>query len=654
MIRTIALTAALVFPASTPRDGFDVTRYELDVRLGESDLAVTATVHAEGRPPERWVLELVAEMAVTSVESGGVPVAFERSGPQLALDGTAIAVANGAFDVTLRCEGAPSERFSPERGGYVRSAVGAVITYVRSQVAWYPRVARDPALYSITVDAPEEREVRTAGDFGAPRAGAGRRIWTFTTPAPIDRAGLVAGPWRTVSSGTFDSLVSPGHEKNAEALLALARAALEFHAADLGALARPRFALVEMPREFGEGSGYSECGYLLLGPGAFEAGAGASWVKGFLAHEAAHQWWGMEGLFSDFANESLAEYSMLRFLRATEGEAAAAPARRSAIERVVASAEAGKELALGEIRGWGGGLDPATYEAHAYGKAMLVLAMVERSIGAEKMSKLLARFFAAARERRVGWSDLRAALCAASKEARAIVEQWEAPGIPRVRAEHEVKKAGGTWRVTGTLVQAGTAAPFRMTVPIVALCGDESVEAEVQLSRGEAKFKLTAPAEPDAIVVDPDWQLLVARDVATVSKEAFEAAMKVANSPGEADPAVLARAIADLRRALASASLTSGEEGAAHTGLGRCLFRSGELDAAGKELEAALGLGAGGPFHRGWAHLRLGCIADLAKDRTAALEHYQAVIDASGSSGSTVEKAKAFLERPYRGYGKDG
>jgi hypothetical protein len=83
-------------------------------------------------------------------------------------------------------------------------------------------------------------------------------------------------------------------------------------------------------------------------------------------------------------------------------------------------------------------------------------------------------------------------------------------------------------------------------------------------------------------------------------------------------------------------------------------FRLGHLEEAEKELLEALRLGAGGPFHRGWVHLRLGCVADLRGDRKAALEHYGKVAKADGSSKAAAEKAKSFLDKAYRGFAKDG
>lgn len=558
----------------------DVISYEVAVELRGNDLAVATTIAATGKAPAQWRLELAPEMKVLAAEAGGKPVPFTAQGGEFVLDlAKTAAVTARELAVAIRCEGAPSERFSKERGGYVRSAVSSDLVYVRSQVPWYPRAANDPAKHTITVDATAGWQVRSAGDFAPPQPKDGRAVWTFATKNPIDRAGLAAGPWQIVRDGASDALVTAPHADAASAMIAKARETMAFHGGDLGPPARERFTLVEMPESFGTGSGYSECGYILLGPGAFEAGPGVAWVARFLAHETAHQWWGQDGLFADFANEMLAEYSAFRCVRAAGAEAG--NRMRSAVREQLGKAVAsGKGVALGSIEGWGGGMDAGTYEVHAYQKGMLLLAAVEDAVGDERMRAGLRQFLAAARKTRVGWKDLRQALCALGPKAKAAVETWEQPGIP-----------GG--------VEAPTAA-------------------------------------------------------AAEAKQALEAGMKVANSPREADPRVLAEALAKLRLARNAKELSDGEQAAAQTGIGRCLFRLGKHDEARKELEAALALGAGGPFHRGWVHLRLGNLDDLGGKRKDALAHYQAVLDNKGASKTTVEMAKKFLEQAYRGFAKDG
>ncbi|HEU4420305.1 MAG TPA: M1 family aminopeptidase [Planctomycetota bacterium] len=576
-----AVPFAVLLCLSRAAAQLDVTSYDLAVELRGNDLAVAASIEATGKVPAQWRLELAPQMKVLSAEAGGKAVPFTVRGSELVLDFAKAGAATGTkVAVAVRCEGAPSERFSKERGGYVRSAVAPDLVYVRSQVPWYPRAADDPAEHKITVDAPADWQVRCAGDFTAPQPKDARAVWTFATKGPIDRAGIAAGPWQVVRDGASDALVTAPHAQAASAMVAKARETIEFHARDLGPLALERFTLIEMPESFGSGSGYSECGYILLGPGAFEAGPGAGWVARFLAHETAHQWWGQDGLFSDFANEMLAEYAAFRCVRATAGAEAGNRMRSAARERLGKAVAGGKVVALGSIEGWGGGMDAETYEVHAYHKGMLLLAAVEDAVGDERMQAGLRQFLDAARKTRAGWKDLRRALCALGPNAKEVVETWERPGLP-----------GGV--------------------------------------------------EPPPAG-------------ASEAKAAFEAGMKIANSPKEADPKVLAEALAKLRLARNAKELGDGEQAAAQTGIGRCLFRLGKHDEAAKELGAALALGAGGPFHRGWVHLRLGNIDDLRGKRKDALVHYQAVLDNKGASKTTIEMAKRFLEKPYRGFAQDG
>lgn len=159
---TLLLLVAL---AAFSRGDVDVVRYEVSVHIADTSLDVTTTRHAAGEPPDEWRLELVPEMSVTSAECDGSAIRYERSGAQLVLQGGSIPTSNGEFRVTIRCSGAPEERFSAERGGYVRSVV----------------------------DAPGDRQVRTAGDFGPPRSVGGRGTWSFTTDLTDHRGAQAPG-----------------------------------------------------------------------------------------------------------------------------------------------------------------------------------------------------------------------------------------------------------------------------------------------------------------------------------------------------------------------------------------------------------------------------------------------------------------------------
>ena len=655
VLGVLAVTSGGALGAPPP-GGPDVVRYDLEVAIREKDLLETVTIRAEGLVPSEWSLDLVPEMKVLSAEAGGkaVPCGVSGSGVLLHVAGGAGAD-GGSFAVTLRLEGSPREE--NRSMGFVRSAVAPGLVHIRSQVPWYPRVPDDPAIVRTVVDAPANLQVRAAGSFAPPEAKGDRALWTFETKDPVDRAGLAAGAWKSLERPRggvlFDALYTAGHEKGAEALLAAAGAAFEFYGKRLGPLPWKRLTLVEMPKEFGPSSGYCEEGYILLGPDPFEPAGAAAWVPQGIAHEVAHAWWGHAVPVSDFASESLAEFSSLLALREAKGEEAARGMREAAVVRVAAAAAAGREAAFADIRGGGSGMDPGTYRVHAYEKGMMLLSMVEESVGREGMGKLLSRFFAEHRGKRAGWTDLRAALAAAGSEVRTILDQWEVPGIPTLTVEFTAKKAGSSWAVSGRLVQTGTKTPFRMEVPVAADGGGKRVATTVRMKGAEASFTLKTPAEPIAVTVDPDWLLLADRRGAGAADpaKAYEEALVVVNDPGEADPGKLEEAMGKLRAVLAAGQ----NQGACHVGIGRCLFRLGKLDEAREELEAGLRIGGFGPFFRSWAQLRLGCIADLGKKREEAVSRYEAVLALPDAGNLKFQKgrARAFLERPYRGYAVD-
>ena len=132
-----------------------------------------------------------------------------------------------------------------------------------------------------------------------------------------------------------------------------------------------------------------------------------------------------------------------------------------------------------------------------------------------------------------------------------------------------------------------------------------------------------------------------------------KAIFAVANNPKASDPSQLRMTIANIHKVIASEPES---ESVYHTALGRCYFRLGELEQAQKEFSLALVGGAGGPFHRAWIHLRLGCIADIEGDHAAAEAYYTQVLGSADARNHDYQKqlAERFTKKPYRGYAKNG
>jgi tetratricopeptide (TPR) repeat protein len=305
------------------------------------------------------------------------------------------------------------------------------------------------------------------------------------------------------------------------------------------------------------------------------------------------------------------------------------------------------------VKGFGAGMDYDVYDTLAYQKALMLLVMAGETLGEDAMRKTVAQFFDAHRGTTVAWADVSAALAAAGAGAKEVMQAWDAPGVPTIAIESQSKKSGARWSVTGKVSQSGTSGARPMWVRVVATCGKLPFPVTVKLAAAEAPFTIAVPLEPESVVLDPDFLVLARRPSAggIDSEKLLADAFAVVNAPGDDDPAHCASALAALQTVL-----KSGDEkfaGQCHVGIGRLLFRTGKLDDAKAELETALKLGGFGPFHRSWALLRLGCIADLAKKRDDAVARYKAAVELKGANDFVVQKAKQFLERPYRGYEKD-
>ncbi len=650
----VLLALARALPAAPQQGGVDVTAYSIDIVI-EAERLVGTVEMAVSSPQavERLALELASSVDLRSCQMGGRDVPFERSRWDLSLDLEAVGSPKGDFVLRFELDGKP---YNKQRNKHIRTVISPEHAYIRSQYAWYPRRADDLATYWTRLSVRQGWTARTAGDLQAVERHGDSVAWQYSLQKPTSDIGLVAGEYVSVERSTdsglkLDALVFDGHQPGAEVLLDVAGESISFFTALFGPMSESHFTLVQMPPAFGPGSGYGETGYALVGSAAFNNAAGAFWAKSLTTHEVSHTWWGREVLFSDFASEMLATYSTMRFNQQFHGEDVARDERRQFVKRVTATAAAKELVALDAIVGFGGGADPAVYSVCAYDKAAMLLFALELEMGRAAFDRALKKLFRSNRNRTLAYADVKKGLPSARHNW--VFSQWETAEIPGLSLEYSAKKSGSTYRVKGTLRQQGTSRPFRMDVSLRAIAGDQSAEQIVKVRKAATTFNFKCAFRPESIAIDPDSHLVVRQagqlDVQALSKAIFA----VANSPKAADPVALRQAIANAREVI-----NSGQEkdSVYHTAIGRCRFRLGELDAAKHEFETALEGGAGGPFHRAWIHLRLGCIADLKWERKAATSWYEKVLAASEARSHAYQKrlARRFLERAYRGYKQDG
>ncbi len=648
----LGLFALVVTASPAQAQEFDVLAYSIDASIEGDQLVETVTLTATSRRPVKALdLELASSMELLACRLDDAEVPFERAQWDLKLDLKAAGSPRGEFTLHFELQGSP---YNNQRNRFIRTVISEERAYIRSQYAWYPRRPDDPATYVTRLTVPQEWLVRTAGDLVEQRSEGDRRVWTFTLDAPCRNVGLAAGPYVVVERQgeggiELDALVSEEHRAGAARLLEIAEQAIGFYSTLLGTIDQERFTLVEMPAAFGGGSGYGETGYALIGCEAFEDPEGATWAESLVAHEVAHTWWGREVLFDDFANEMLATYSTLRYLEEIQGDDPARDERRRFVQRISAVASQHELVALDTIRGWGGNTHPAVYSACAYDRAAMLLHALEREMGRERFDKALGRLFEANRGKSLDYASVRKAL--GGSRYKRIFDQWGSAALPTLREEHVVEESRSSFRVSGTLRQEGTDRPFAMEVTLRTIGGFRYRDHVVRMKKHAVEFEFSCPFEPQRIVIDPHYHLIRGLGAPPDLKTLDEKIFAVANDPDADDAALLERTIETIREVLA---MGPASESVYHTALGRCLFRLGDLDRAVEEFEIALKGGAGGPFHRAWIHLRLGCIHDLRGERDEAVSYYEKTLAAPEKYAAQRSRAVRFSENPYRGYAIDG
>jgi aminopeptidase N len=653
------LTALLACTASAVPAGeeADVLAYDIQATLESDHLVGTVTMRVKATEPvTRLELQFASSMRLLSCRFGEREVPFERSGWDLTLDLEAAGPPRGEFELVFEVEGRP---YNKQSNGLLRTVVSEEYAYARNQYAWYPRRADDLALATVQFTARADWSVRTAGTLRAVTESGGRKTWSYSLASPCRSFGFAAGPYVIVEGETAaeggvapEAWVFEGHEPGARILLAGADRAIKLYRALFGSPREHGFSLVEMPAAFGASSGYGEVGYALIGSGAFEAAGQAPWSEALVAHEVAHTWWGREVVFSNFANEMLASYATLRYIEHVRGPWAARSERRRMVSNVARVASERGLVALDEIQGWGAGVDSRVYTACAYDKGAMLLHALEFEMGREDFDAALGRFFEQHRGRVVEYADLRESL-GASRYKR-LFEQWGRAELPGFEVEFAVRPSGANFKVSGTVHQAFEGKPFDLTLTLRAVAGERTQDHLVRVKQGETPFSFPCEFPPEELRLDPEYDWVRVLPVVADLDALRETIFRVANSPKIGDPASLRGTISKVERVFAAgAALDPGLESAFHTALGRCHFRLGEFEPARREFALALEGGAGGPFHRAWIRLRLGCIADLEGDREVATASYESVL-ASKGNGTQKQYARRFLKSPYRGYSSDG
>jgi hypothetical protein len=233
----------------------------------------------------------------------------------------------------------------------------------------------------------------------------------------------------------------------------------------------------------------------------------------FLAHEAAHQWWGQGVAPASYRerwlSEAWAQYSAALWIRERQGESAFF----RMMDRMARWAERYDEMGpihLGQRLGLLEG-DPRIFRSIVYDKGAWVLHMLRRLVGDEAFFGGARAFLEQHRYSRAGTQDLRRALEQASgRDLGPYFDRWiYETGLPRLVWAYRTEKEGAGFRTTVEVQPQLLPGPLPLEI---ALRGGGQREAHlVTLPSAGGSFSFDTTRKPRNVRINEDRGIL-ARD----------------------------------------------------------------------------------------------------------------------------------------------
>lgn len=485
-----------------------VLRQEVSVRLDppQHELSGSSSVSfAAGSGSVAF--RLSAGARVSEVTLAGRPVPYRFTGGLLTaeLPGTGAAqtltiVYRARFNDPVSASPAASE--DPSYG--VNGTITSQGTFLGDSAHWYPVPEEVPAQRQVAVAAPAGIEAVSFGRRVSreTRDGITRSVWQESHP--VGALSLCAGPYRvedrTVDGIELHSYLYPENAGLSGRYLDAAARYLRFYSALFGPYPFEKFAVVE---NFFQ-TGYGFPSFTLLGGAVLRL---PFIVDTSFPHEIAHSWWGNAiSIAPDSGNwcEGLVTYLADYYLKERRSAAEARDYREQLLIDYASLVSPENDFPLTRFESRS---DPAS-RAIGYGKGAFVFHMVRRRIGDEAFFSGLRQVVGSRLYQSASWRDFADAFSKSSgKDQRAFLEQWlTRPGGPRLRlAGVTSRRAKGDWSVSGSVAQQGS--DYRLEMPVRLETGAGAQETRVALAGEGAPFRLSAPAEPKRVVLDPEAEV---------------------------------------------------------------------------------------------------------------------------------------------------
>ncbi len=243
-------------------------------------------------------------------------------------------------------------------------------------------------------------------------------------------------------------------------------------------------------------------------------------LHGLDAHELVHQWFGDLITCRDWShlwlNEGFASYYTLLYEEAKNGREGFLTGLHKAAARVIES----KDRRPIVWRDYG---DPMQqFDSRAYPKGAWVLHMLRSQLGKPLYQKAIRLYLDRHRNGIVATDDLQDIFEEVSgRSFDQFFDQWvHHGGVPEIKADYAWESASKQAKVTLRQTQKvdSEGLLFRLPIPIRFTFPNETKNApqdfEVTFSKGEETFYFNLPAQPETILLDPEFTILASWDFA--------------------------------------------------------------------------------------------------------------------------------------------
>lgn len=298
--------------------------------------------------------------------------------------------------------------------GYI-DATGALLP---PESGWLPRLPAGAEGWRVTVETPPGFIAVPYPGGDVTEAANGGHITTFDVELETARAPLIIGKFvfeeRDVAGVKLRTFFSSRNAQLSDSYMEAMGEAIASLSERIGPYPYPAFAVVESPLPVGLGfPGYTLVSGRIL-PLPFMRGRS-------LWHEIAHVWWG-NGVFVDYEHGNWAEGFAAFF-----ADYALAEAKGRGLEHrydwllEYDAVPPSADYALRQFVSKG----HSQSQAIGYGKAAMVLVMLQDKIGLDAFDAGIKRFWRMNRGRIAGWNDIEAAFAAETdKPLAAFFKRW--------------------------------------------------------------------------------------------------------------------------------------------------------------------------------------------------------------------------------------